>query len=143
MALFDFLKKSKKIQPHQAPKRPESKEKEKQEKQEPKKEEGLKPIDLRSSRIAWRVLSEPHVTEKTTHLTKWNQYVFRVQPGVAHKGDIKRAVEEIYGVHVENVRKISVPGKKRRRGRHVGWRSGYQKAIVTLRAGEKIEVLPH
>lgn len=138
MALFDFLKKSKKTQPHQAPKKSETERREK-----PKqKEEGQKPVELATSGVAWRILRSPHVTEKTTELTKWNQYVFRIQQGVT-KPEVKRAVEEIYKVHVEGVRKVSVPGKKRRRGKYTGWHRGYEKAIVTLRTGERIEVLPH
>lgn len=97
------------------------------------------PVVLKESRTAWRVLRNPHVTEKATELTAFNQYVFRVFQNPS-KPEIKRAVEEVYDVHVQRVRKIAVPRKKRRRGRHVGWKPGYKKAIVALRKGEKIEV---
>lgn len=121
--------------------RPEAKEREE------KVEDGeFAPTALKESKIAWRVLKDPHVTEKSTDLTALNQYTFKVLPNTA-KGDVKAAVEEIYGVHVEGVRKIKVSRKSRRRptrrGKQQGWRAGYTKAIVTLREGEKIEVLPH
>ncbi|OGZ58795.1 MAG: 50S ribosomal protein L23 [Candidatus Spechtbacteria bacterium RIFCSPHIGHO2_02_FULL_43_15b] len=88
------------------------------------------------------MLKQPHITEKSTDLTKVNQYVFRVFSNTT-KAEIRKAVQDIYGVHVEKVSKIKMPGKKRRRGRQIGWRSGYTKAVVKLRKGEIIEVLPH
>jgi large subunit ribosomal protein L23 len=109
---------------------------------EEKREKASAPAALKESRTAWRILRAPHVTEKSSDLTRFNHYTFRVI-GNPSKPDIKKSVEEVYGVHVERVRKISLPGKQRRRGRHLGWKSGYKKAIVILRQGEKIEVLPH
>ena len=98
---------------------------------------------LMESKFAWTILKEPHVTEKSTGLiSRFNQYTFRIY-AEATKPDIKHAINEIYGVHVEAVKKIKVARKQRRRGRQIGWRSGYTKAIVTLKKGEKIEVLPH
>jgi len=103
-------------------------------------------VKLKESKIGWQILAEPHVTEKSTGLTDLNQYTFKMFSG-ATKLEVKRAISEIYGVHVEKVRKIKVARKQRnralRRRRQMGWRSGYTKAIVTLRKGEKIEVLPH
>lgn len=109
---------------------------------EEKRAEVSAPVTLKESRTAWRILRSPHVTEKSSDLTRFNQYTFKVVGNPA-KPEIKKSVEEVYGVHVQRVRKISLPGKKRRRGRHFGWKSGYKKAVVTLRQGEKIEVLPH
>jgi large subunit ribosomal protein L23 len=100
------------------------------------------PVALKASKVAWHVLQKPRVTEKSTDLTKMNQYTFQVFAQVT-KPQVKQAIEEVYGVKVERVRRVSVPGKKRRRGRQIGWRSGYTKAIVTLRKGDSIEVLPH
>jgi len=99
-------------------------------------------ISLKESRFAWRVLREPHVTEKSTYLVASNKYTFKIFD-YATKPEVKRAIEDIYGVDVINVNKVSVPRKQRRRGRQMGWRSGYTKAIVTLKEGDKIEVLPH
>ncbi len=134
MALLDFLKKEKKGGAPQAP--------EQGLRQVPRKQKPSEEVALQKSPTAWRILRAPHVTEKATHLTHLNQYVFRVFDG-AGKPEVKKAIEGVYGVHVVKVRKIVIPGKKRKRGKHIGWRSGYTKAIVTLREGEKIEVLPH
>ena len=105
-------------------------------------EASAKRVVLKESRTAWRILRAPRVTEKSSDLTRFNYYTFGVI-GNPSKPEIKKSVEEVYGVHVEKVRKVSLPGKQRRRGRHLGWRPGYKKAIVKLRQGEKIEVLPH
>lgn len=90
---------------------------------------------------AHRVLKTPQVTEKSTDLAKENQYVFKVFPK-SNKVEIKKAISQLYGVDVLGVKIIKVPAKKRRLGRISGWRKGYKKAIVRLREGQKIEVLP-
>jgi large subunit ribosomal protein L23 len=90
---------------------------------------------------AYRVLRTPHVTEKSTDLTKKDQYVFEVSPR-ANKVGIKKAIEDVYGVDALSVKIIKVPRKKRRLGRISGWRKGYKKAIVKIKEGQKIEVLP-
>lgn len=148
MAILDFLKQKEKGMPKRskggkAESAPESTEAPKAGKKR-KKKEGVPPktFEIKASKSAYKVLKEPHVTEKSTYLTKSDQYVFRTFSN-ATKPEIKKSIEEIYGVHVESVTKQVVPGKKRRRGRITGWKSGYTKAIVKLRKGETIEVLPH
>ena len=154
MALFDFLKK-KPAPPAEEPTKEEAKparpargERKREEKpavgveKEPKKE--AKPAKLRKavkSAVAWKVLERPHITEKATALTEENQYIFRVAQH-SNKVEIKQAVEDVYGVDVERVRVINVSGKKRRLGRTKGWKKGYKKAIVKIKKGQEIEVLP-
>jgi len=87
------------------------------------------------------ILRSPHITEKATDLVKKNQYVFKVVPKT-NKTEIKRAIENLYGVDVLNVRVLNIPKKQRRLGRQTGWRKGYKKAIVKIKEGQKIEVLP-
>lgn len=140
MALLDFLKKREKGMPKKQDEEAKKKNVKGEEKSAGKK--SSKTVELKYSGIAHRVLREPHVTEKSTDLTNLNQYVFRVFKS-ARKPEIKRSVEDVYGVHVINVSKIKVSGKERRRGRHVGWKAGYVKAVVTLKKGERIEILPH
>ena len=95
----------------------------------------------KESLIAWKVIKSPQITEKSSLSEKKRQYVFKVFKN-ANKTDIRRAIEEAYGVRVEKVSIINVPRKKRRRGRMEGWKKGYKKAIVKLEEGQKIEVLP-
>jgi len=105
-------------------------------KPEEKKIKAKKPITR-----AYQVLKEPHITEKATDLSKENKYVFKVYSG-ANKIEIKKAIENLYGIDVLAVRIITVHPKKRRLGRTEGWRKGYKKAIVKVKKGQKIEVLP-
>ena len=91
--------------------------------------------------LAWKVLETPHISEKATDLTKQNKYVFRVFPK-SNKKEIKKAVEDIYGIDVLDVKTIKIPRKKKMRGRVAGWKKGYKKAIVKIEKGQKIEILP-
>jgi large subunit ribosomal protein L23 len=89
----------------------------------------------------YNVVTRPLLTERSTILKeKFNQYVFEVRP-TATKPDIKRAVEEIFKVKVENVRTMNVLGQNKRFGRSVGKRPDWKKAIVTLGEGQKIDLV--
>ena len=85
------------------------------------------------------VLIRPIITEKTTLLMQENKYTFQV-PLNANKVEIRKAVESIFNVKVEKVATIRVLGKTKRMGRTMGKRSDYKKAIVTLKAGETMEL---
>jgi len=90
---------------------------------------------------AYKVLQRPMVTEKAFNLGgALNQYVFEVS-NEATKNEIKKAVQDLYGVRVNRVNIMNVSGKKRRVGQHEGFRPGYKKAIVFLPAEEKIEAV--
>jgi large subunit ribosomal protein L23 len=80
------------------------------------------------------------ITEKGTQLREErNQYFFEVARD-ANKIDIKRAVENIFKVKVDNVRTMQVRGKVKRQGRWLGRRNDWKKAIVTLQPDQKIEL---
>jgi large subunit ribosomal protein L23 len=86
------------------------------------------------------VLRKPLLTEKVAMLQdKNNQYAFLVDP-VANKIEIKRAVELKYSVTVLEVNTLNVRGKMKRMGRFEGKRADWKKAIVTLKAGDRIEL---
>lgn len=91
--------------------------------------------------MIYRILKAPQITEKATDLIKSNQYVFKVFPQ-ANKNEIKKAIGDLYGVDVIAVKIIKIPAKRRKLGRISGWRKGYKKAIVKIKEGQKIEVLP-
>lgn len=76
-------------------------------------------------------------TEKGTDLEKQRKYLFRVST-VATKIDIKRAVQEIYKVKVQDVNTVHVPGKLKRVRVKAGYSASWKKAIVSLREGQKI-----
>jgi large subunit ribosomal protein L23 len=90
-------------------------------------------------RSVYEVIMRPLVTEKSTVAMEQNAYTFAVARD-ANKPEIQRAVEELFGVHVKNVRTMRFAGKQRRLGRFVGRRAGWKKAVVTLHDGETIEV---
>lgn len=149
MSLFDFFKEKKKER-----KKPEKKKIEKKpvtaealtDREVKKKKVEARPLSKvkpgkKVSGIAYRVLEAPHVTEKASALIEENKYVFKVLPGV-NKVEIKKAVEDLYGVDVIKVRIINVPKRQRRLGKQKGWRKGYKKAIVKIKKGQKIEILP-
>ena len=85
------------------------------------------------------VLLAPVVSEKSYSLIGEGKYVFRIHPD-AHKTQVRQAVEELFGVHVEGVNVLKVQAKPKRRGLQKGTRPGWKKAIVQLREGETIEI---
>lgn len=90
---------------------------------------------------AYNILIAPLLTEKGTTLKETdNKILFRVARD-ANKIEIKKAVEDIFKVKVEEVRTISCKGKKKRLGRFEGKRPDWKKAIVTLKKGEKLNII--
>lgn len=85
------------------------------------------------------VLIGPHLSEKSTNvLGKSNQVVFKVRRD-ANKSEIKRAVEMLFEVKVEDVTTVKLRGKVKRFGASMGRRQDWKKAYVRLAAGQKIE----
>lgn len=79
------------------------------------------------------------LSEKAADLGKFNQYIFLVQNS-ANKKEVEREVGRRYGVKVRGVNIIRQPGKAKRVGNVAGRASGFKKAIVTLKEGEKLEI---
>jgi large subunit ribosomal protein L23 len=85
-----------------------------------------------------KVLLAPVVSEKSANAGEASQFVFRVVPG-ATKPEIKRAVELMFEVNVEQVRVVNVNGKRKRFGVLQGTRNNWKKAYVRLKEGQDIE----
>jgi large subunit ribosomal protein L23 len=89
------------------------------------------------------IIVAPRITEKAMADALAAQYTFVVHPE-ATKTQIRHAIEEIFKVNVLAVNTVNVRGKARtfaRRGRRTtGRQSDYKKAIVTIKAGQKIEL---
>ncbi|MCL1926978.1 MAG: 50S ribosomal protein L23 [Syntrophorhabdaceae bacterium] len=79
------------------------------------------------------------ITEKSTFLKGAANTVLFVVDSRANKNEVADAVEKSFKVKVTDVRTMNMPGKSKRRGRTVGLRPGWKKAIVTLKEGDKIE----
>ncbi len=148
MGLFDRFKKSEKKEVKtKVAKKPVVKvapmpkvEKPKVEKPKTDKPKAGKKVIKKEFSQAWRFIKRPIVTEKSTNMESMNRYVFEVADS-ANKPEIKKVIQDLYGVQVVKVNIVKVPGKVRRLGQHEGWHSGYKKALVTLAQGESIEII--
>jgi large subunit ribosomal protein L23 len=89
--------------------------------------------------IDYDIIKRPIITEKTNIQKETaNQVTFEVDPR-SNRIEVKRAVEKIFNVKVADIRTMHVNGKPKRRGRIMGRRRNWKKAIVTLMPGERIE----
>ena len=88
---------------------------------------------------ARQIIVKPIVSEKSYALLAANKYTFRVHPD-AHKTTIRQAVEEIFGVRVQDVRTMSVKSKPKRRGYTSGRSRSWKKAVVQLHPDDHIEL---
>ena len=86
-----------------------------------------------------QILIKPVVSEKSYNQITENRYTFRVHPD-AHKTQVRQAVEELFEVKVTSVNIVKMPAKPKRRGAIKGTKPGWKKAIVELKAGDKIEI---
>ena len=94
---------------------------------------------LKNEQIAYKILIEPWITEAATMLAEKNKYVFKVAPK-SSKIQIKKAIEDLYSVAVLSVRTVNIHSKARTRGKIVGKKSGFKKAIITIKEGESIDI---
>lgn len=85
------------------------------------------------------IIIRPIISERSMDLVEENKYAFFVDRR-ANKVEIKKAVEELFDVDVTAVNTVNIPGKKKRLGRSEGRTPDRKKAIVTLQAGDKIEI---
>jgi large subunit ribosomal protein L23 len=89
----------------------------------------------------YEIIRYPHVSEKTARLqADANQYVFEVRKD-ATKTEIKKAVEKLFDVHVEQVQVSNVKGKVKSFRFNIGRQNHWKKAYVRVRAGEVISDL--
>jgi large subunit ribosomal protein L23 len=87
----------------------------------------------------YKIIKRPVVTEKANlRKEESNQLIFEVARH-ANKVEIARAIEDLFNVHVTQVRTQIVPGKRKRLGRHIGYTAKWKKAVVTLREGDSID----
>ena len=88
---------------------------------------------------AREVLIKPVVSEKSYALLAANKYTFRVHDD-AHKTQVRQAIEEIFGVRVQDVRTAWVKPKPKRRGWTSGKTRRWKKAVVQLHPDDSIEL---
>jgi len=86
------------------------------------------------------LILEPIVSEKSYDLIEdLRTYTFRVDPR-ANKTEIKQAIQQIFGVKVVSVNTMNRKGKLKRTGWVMGRRADTKRALVTLAAGEEIDI---
>ena len=89
----------------------------------------------------YAIIRKPIITERSAYLKeRGNKIIFQVEVN-ANKRDIKKAVEKVFNVNVMDVNTLNVKGKVKRFGKSFGKRPDWKKAIVTLKEGDKIELL--
>jgi large subunit ribosomal protein L23 len=89
--------------------------------------------------IDYDIIRRPIITEKTNiQKDTANQITFEIDPR-ANRIEVRRAIEQIFNVKVATTRTMQVKGKIKRRGRILGKRRDWKKAVVTLMPGERIE----
>ena len=84
------------------------------------------------------LIHSPHITEKAASLGSMNQVVFKVDIS-ASKLEIKKAVEDLFDVKVDNVTTSTQKGKLKRNRFGIYKRSDYKKAFVSLKEGFEIQ----
>jgi len=88
-------------------------------------------------RTAYDIILRPIITEQSMEHIDLKKYVFEVATD-ANKIEIKKAVEEIFGVEVDKVTTLNLKGKEKRTGRYpAGYRKSWKKAVVKLTPGSK------
>jgi large subunit ribosomal protein L23 len=85
------------------------------------------------------VLLAPVISEKSYGLLDQNKYTFIVHPD-SNKTEIKIAVEKVFNVKVERVNTINRQGKRKRTKQGFGKRKDTKRAVVSLAAGDRIEI---
>lgn len=89
---------------------------------------------------ARNIIISPIITEKSMDLMENNNtYTFKVDKN-SNKVEIKKAIQEIFNVDVENVNTMNLRGKEIRLGVHEGKRPDWKKALVKLAKDDEIEI---
>ena len=85
------------------------------------------------------VIDAPKITEKATSLSEFNKIVFKVHKD-ASKDSIKKNIEKIFKVNVIKVNTINLKGKSKMVKNKKIFKTGYKKAIITLKKGQSIDL---
>ena len=81
----------------------------------------------------------PNVTEKSTSLSEFNKVVFKVNKN-ANKKLIKKSIEKIFKVNVIKINTVNIREKIKMVRNRKAYKSGYKKAIITLKKGQTIDL---
>tara|TARA_A100001011_G_scaffold302673_1_gene316447 strand:- start:623 stop:916 length:294 start_codon:yes stop_codon:yes gene_type:complete len=84
-------------------------------------------------------IRQPIITEKATVLSEQNKTVFKVHSG-ANKKTIKKSIEKLFKVNVVKVNIVNTKTKSKLKQGKIATKSGYKKAIITLKKGQSIDL---
>jgi len=87
-------------------------------------------------KTGYDVIIRPIITENSMDMAAEKKYAFKVAKD-ANKTEVRKAIEEIFGVDVKQVNIMNVNGKTKRLGRTIGTTASYKKAVVTLTENSK------
>lgn len=87
------------------------------------------------------LIKKPIISERAHYLSKLGKYVFIVNPR-ATKNEVKKAIAKLYGVNVTSVNMLRGEQRKSRLHRRRSGKSVFKKAIVTLKSGQTIDIMP-
>lgn len=96
-------------------------------------------MSIEASKNPRDIILKPVVSEKSYNLADEGKYTFIVDPR-SNKTEIKNAIQSIFGVKVESVNTVNRKGKTRRTRAGQGKRKDTKRAIVSLAAGETIDI---
>ena len=96
-------------------------------------------IKKEDTKDAYRVLIRPLITEKSSSLGVYNQYVFEVAKNT-NKNEVRKAIKAVYGVIPIKVNIMNIEGKNVRYGKTEGRTKDWKKAVITLPPGSKINI---
>ena len=87
-------------------------------------------------KTAYDIIIKPIITEQSMEQADIKKYAFEVAPG-SEKIEIRRAIEELFGVKVLSVNTLNIKGKEKRQGVHKGFRPKRKKAVIRLTKSSK------
>ena len=87
------------------------------------------------------LVKNPIITEKALSISHLRKYVFLIDKK-ATASEAKKIIESNYSVKVIKTNIINAKSKQRRLGRSTGTKPGYKKLVVTLKQGQKLDILP-
>ena len=87
------------------------------------------------------ILGRPHITEKVVGMSVHDKYVFVVDRKSTSM-EVRKLIEKMYGVNIVKMNMINLPAKKKRLGSRYTKVNGPRKAIVTVKKGQKIDIIP-
>lgn len=87
------------------------------------------------------LIKNPIITEKAMRGAELGKYCFLIDQN-ASANEVKKVLEAQYNIKIVKTNVINVKSKKRRMGKSIGVKPGYKKIIVTLKKGQKLDILP-